>query len=124
MADIDTSELMYDPDFCDTVQLIRRTQVMIKGYNEISEAAPVDVLMSVQGPKAEDFQRFPDLANLKSVKAFWFNGSFSTEADDTYTDIVIWRGQRYQIHIVDEDYTNFGAGGHMKAFGALEVKDA
>jgi hypothetical protein len=116
MALIDTSELLSDPDFVDTVQLIRRTSTINnKGRNEVVDAAPVSVLMSVQGPQAEDFRRFPDLAELHGVRAVWFNGIFNMEEDGTYSDIIVWNGYRYQVHKVDEDYSNFG-GGHCKAF--------
>lgn len=116
MALIDTSELMYDPDFVDTVQLITRVSAIDdKGRNQLTESAPVDVLMSVQGPSAEDFQRFPDLANLHGVRAVWYNGTFSMNGANEYTDVVLWQGRRYQIYKVDEDYTNFG-GGFSKAF--------
>lgn len=124
MADLDVSELMSDPDFCDLVKLVRRTaSADDKGRNAVVEALPVDVLMVVQGLKAIDFQRFPDLVNLNGVKAFWYNGILLDENEAEYSDIVIYNGVRYQIHLIDEDFRNYG-NGFMKAFGALEAERA
>lgn len=123
MALIDTSELLSDPDFCDTVGLIRRTsEVNDNGRNVVTEAAPVNVLMSVQGPKAEDFIRNPDLVNLNGVKAVWYSGTLLPLVVGEYSDIIVWNGLRYQVHKIDEDYSNFG-GGYMKAFCALGGQD-
>lgn len=120
MADLDTSELLIDPDFCDIVQLIRRSStVNDKGRNVLVEAEPVDVFMSVQGPKAEDFKRYPDLVNLDGAKAVWYSGILLPLVEGEYSDIIVWNGLRYQVHKIDEDYSNFG-GGYMKAFCALQ----
>ena len=122
MADLDVSELISDPDFCDEVQLIRRTAVSgDNGRNQVTELPPSTEYMVVQGLKARDFQRFPDLVDLYGVKAFWFVGVFLEESETQYSDIVVYNGLRYQIHKVDEDFRNYGAG-FMKAFAALEAE--
>lgn len=124
MADLDVSELMSDPDFCDQVQLIRRiADADNKGRNVVTEDAPLNALMVVQGLKAIDFQRFPDLVNLNGVKAFWYSGVLLNETETQYSDIVVYNGVRYQIHLIDEDFRNYG-NGFMKAFGALEAERA
>lgn len=120
MALIDTSELLSDPDFCDTVGLIRRTATIgSNGRNVLAEATPLMVLMSVQGLKAGDFIRMPDLANFDSVIAVWYNGILIPDATTDYSDIIVWNGKRYQVHKIDEDFSNFG-GGFMKAFCTAE----
>ncbi|MNO38280.1 hypothetical protein D3C76_283810 [compost metagenome] len=120
MALIDTSELLIDPDFCDTVGLIRRSfTVSDKGRTVIEEQAAVFVLMSVQGLKAEDFVRNPDLVELNASKAFWYTGTLLPLIAGEYSDVILWNNLRYQVCKVDEDFTNFG-NGHMKVFGALE----
>lgn len=124
MADLDVSELISDPDFCDLVKLIRRTaDTNDKGRNVVVEDTPLDVLMVVQGLKAIDFQRFPDLAELNGVKSFWYSGILLDETETQYSDIIIYNGLRYQIHQIDEDFRNYG-NGFMKAFGALEAERA
>ena len=124
MADLDVSDLISDPDFCDEVQLIRRSAgVDAKGRNGLVESSPVTVYMVVQGLKAIDFQRYPDMAALFGVKAFWFAGVLLEETSAQYSDIVVYNGLRYQIHKVDEDFRNYGEG-FMKAFGALEAERA
>ena len=122
MADLDVSELMSDPDFCDKVQLIRRTSLVSdSGRNVVVDAAPLNTRMVVQGLKAIDFQRYPDLVNLNGVKAFWYKGVLLEETATQYSDIVVYNGLRYQIHLIDEDFRNYGAG-FMKAFAALEAE--
>ena len=123
MALIDTSELLSDPDFCDTVGLIRRTSTVgSNGRNTITEAAALQVLMSVQGLKAGDFVRMPDLVNFDGVIAVWYNGVLIPEGAADYSDIIVWNGKRYQVHKIDEDFSNFG-GGFMKAFCTAENPD-
>jgi len=120
MALIDTSELLSDPDFCDTVGLIRRTATIgSNGRNILVEALPLTVLMSVQGLKAGDFIRLPDLANFDNVIAVWYNGILIPDATTDYSDIIVWNSKRYQVHKIDEDFSNFG-GGFMKAFCVAE----
>lgn len=120
MADIDTSELMFDPDFVDEVGLINRASAAnSKGRNELTETEPLMVLMSVQGPQAKDFVRYPDLINFESVISVWYCGSLMADGQGVYSDIILWRGKRYQVHKIDEDYMNFG-GGFTKAFCTQE----
>lgn len=122
MAGIDVSELLSDPDFVDPVTLIRRmADVNNKGRSVLTEAEPVQVSMVVQGPQAEDFKRFPELVEMHGVRAVWFAGKFNMGEEGTYTDVIRWpavTGPRYQIHKIDEEYSNFGAG-FVKAFMVL-----
>lgn len=120
MARIDTSELLFDDDFVDTVQLIRRTSsVNAKGRNEVTESAPVKVLMSVQGVQTKDFMRNPELVDLRGVKSVWYSGPLLASTDGAYSDIIVISGVRYQVVKIDEDYLNFG-GGYVKAFCSME----
>jgi hypothetical protein len=124
MADLDVSELMSDPDFCDTVQLIRRTSdTNDQGRNVLIEADPLSVSMVVQGLQAIDFKRYPDLVNFDGARAFWYSGTLLAESESQYSDIVVFNGLRYQIHKIDEDFRNYG-NGFVKAFGALEKGNA
>jgi len=120
MANIDVTQLLSDPDFCDVVTLIRRTSAVgDNGRNTVTELPGVNVNMVVQGLKSADFVRNPDLVNLDGVRSFWYQGEFLVDEDSVYSDIIIFGGVRYQVHKLDEDFSNYGAG-FQKAFAAKE----
>lgn len=123
MALVDTSELLLDPDFADTVTLIRRS-VGVNDYGEnVMVETPCRVLMVVQGTMAESLDRLPEGARLSDLITVYFRGRLQPEAPDGYADVIVWNGRRYQVKSVTENFMNWGRG-FTKAVCALEPPHA
>lgn len=102
---------MIDPDFVDEVTLIRRTPQVIsdKGRASFVETSS-QVYMCVQGNKNEELMRQPTNAWLTDAIDVFYAGVLYAESQGGYADVIIWRGERYQVEAVVENYSNYGAG--------------
>lgn len=110
MALLDVSELLGDPDFTDVAQIIRRSRAVNEfGENVLTEAPTNDLLVVVQPAKPSALERLPEGAKLKESINIWFQGTINIEAVNGYSDIIVWRGDRYTV-IDTDDFTNYGAG--------------
>lgn len=120
MALIDVGFLLVDPDFIDKVTLIKRSSI-INVYGEMSliETA-TEIFASVQNSKGgEKLDRFVDSARLSDDIEVFYKGVLQAESPGGYADIILWKGKRYQVKLVAEDYINFGEG-FTKAICFLE----
>lgn len=123
MALIDVSELLTDPDFTNTVTLIRRASTVdTYGENVMTETQST-ITAVVQGANTESLERVPEGARLSDLIDVYYKGQLTTESPSGYADIIVWGGKRYQVFEVVEDFMNFGAG-FTKAVCKLEAVNA
>jgi len=123
MALIDVSELLTDPDFTNTVTLIRRAStVNTHGENVMTETQST-ITAVVQGANTESLERVPEGARLSDLIDVYYKGQLTAESPSGYADIIVWGGKRYQVFEVVEDFMNFGAG-FTKAVCKLEAANA
>lgn len=123
MALIDVSELLTDPDFTNTVTLIRRAStVNTYGENVMTETQST-ITAVVQGANTESLERVPEGARLSDLIDVYYKGQLTAESPGGYADIIVWQGKRYQVFEVVEDFMNFGAG-FTKAVCKLEAVNA
>lgn len=123
MALIDVSELLTDPDFTNTVTLIRRAStVNTYGENAMTETQST-ITAVVQGANTESLERVPEGARLSDLIDVYYKGQLTAESPSGYADIIVWGGKRYQVFEVVEDFMNFGAG-FTKAVCKLEAVNA
>ena len=123
MALIDVSELLTDPDFTNTVTLIRRAStVNTYGENVMTETQST-ITAVVQGANAESLERVPEGARLSDLIDVYYKGALHAESPSGYADIIVWGGKRYQVFEVVDDFMNFGAG-FTKAVCKLEAVNA
>ncbi|MHC3068679.1 hypothetical protein [Klebsiella pneumoniae] len=123
MALIDVSELLTDPDFTNTVTLIRRAStVNTYGENVMTETQST-ITAVVQGANTESLERVPEGARLSDLIDVYYKGQLTAESPSGYADIIVWGGKRYQVFEVVEDFMNFGAG-FTKAVCKLEAVNA
>ena len=123
MALIDVSELLTDPDFTNTVTLIRRAStVNTYGENVMTETQST-ITAVVQGANTESLERVPEGARLSDLIDVYYKGQLTAESPSGYADIIVWGGRRYQVFEVVEDFMNFGAG-FTKAVCKLEAVNA
>ena len=110
MANIDVSELLLDPDFVNSLQLIHRTATISSlGKNVITEQAAITTVGSVQPASQKDIMRMPEAMRLKDVRAFWIKAEILTDGSSQYPDIIVFGGKRFQVFAV-EPWNNNGAG--------------
>lgn len=109
MAQIDVSELLSDPDFIDVISLIsRKPSINYLGENTLAETK-IDSVGSVQPASGKTLQRLPDALRVANVMSFWFKGPIVASEPGRYTDILVFKGSRFQVQTV-MDWTNWGAG--------------
>lgn len=110
MALLDISDIVNDPMLSDEVTLIRRTSTVNEhGENELTETQ-VTARMSVQGSGPEALERVPDAANLSDLITVFYQGELTAESPGGYCDVIVWKGRRYQVKAVPQNFTNFGGG--------------
>lgn len=109
MAQIDTSELLYDPDFVDEITLVTRTtSVNSRGENIVNEVKCKSI-GSVQPASGRKLERLPEALRLANVSSFWFKGKIIASEPGRYSSILEFKGTRYQVQSV-QDWTNWGEG--------------
>lgn len=109
MSRIDVSELLHDPDFVDNIELIsRKPSVNQYGENSLQESC-LKTVGSVQPASGKTIQRLPEALRVGNVSSFWFQGVITTSAPGKYTDVLVFKGQRYQVQMVF-DWSAWGAG--------------
>lgn len=110
MANIDVSFLMEDADFVDPIQIIKR-QASINSFGEnILTETVIDAIASVQGLDFETLKRYADSARLDDLITVYYKGQLNALTPSGYADIVVWKGSRYHVKNVTENFYNFGAG--------------
>ena len=109
MAQINVNELMHDPDFTDQIILINRTtQINSYGENLIQEVS-TQTYGSVQPATGKVINRLPEALRVADLRSFWIKGTITATAPGQYTDILVFKCQRYQVQTV-QDWSNFGEG--------------
>lgn len=110
MARVDVSDLLLDPDFQDSIQIVRR----LSSVNEYGEMEMVERCRAasavVQGNEIENLDRLPEGARLSDIITVYYRGKLYPERPGGYADVVLWAGNRYQVRDVTENYMNWGAG--------------
>ena len=110
MAQIDVSDILLDPDFVDSIQLIHRTATISnKGANVVVEAVPVTTVGSVQPASFKQLQRLPDALRTSDVRSFFIKAAILSDGTSQYPDIIVFGGQRYQVQTV-APWLNYGEG--------------
>jgi hypothetical protein len=110
VALIDASEILLDPDFADQATLIKRSvTVNANGEAVISEIAqPITAV--IQGLNNADLLKMPEGARLSDAITVHYRGELQAEAPGGYSDIIVWRGKRYEVGPVTSNFMNHGAG--------------
>lgn len=109
MAQIDITGLLSDPDFVDHISLVsRKPSVNSFGENTLKETK-LDSIGSVQPASGKVLQRLPEALRVANVSSFWFKGQIVVSEPGKYTDILIFKGTRYQVQSV-MDWANWGQG--------------
>jgi hypothetical protein len=110
MANIDVSELMLDPDFCDEFSYLRRIEdVSLKGRSE-GHVTQLTGYGSIQPLSGQVLRMMPQLANTEGTIEIWSTTPLQTLTDTLKADIVIWKGSRYTVTAIPGNWSHFGNG--------------
>lgn len=109
LANLDVTELLFDPDFVDDLTLIRReATVNAFGENIITEIT-FNTIGSVQPASGKTISRLPDALRVANISSFWIKADIIVDGTGKYPSIISFRGKRYQVQTVS-DWQNYGAG--------------
>ncbi len=131
MALLNTSFLMIDPDFADTLVLIRRPYTTSQfARTVIVEDPPQNIIAVVQSDTSEadeSMEREKQSSKFADGIIVHYKGVLHAEGPNVgttgfYADILIWNNKRYQVKRIEENFSNYGAG-FTKAFCLTEAAD-
>lgn len=109
MPDLDVSDLLLDPDFCEPLSIYRRPVTMVKGRQQIAsqlvQPFPVGVVFSISG----ELMRATDQQNLPTTIVVHTPFRLRGPAKGFQADIVNWNGDNFVVRAVD-NYSHYGAG--------------
>lgn len=109
MGQIDVSDILLDPDFAEACALIHRVpSVNSFGENFLTETT-VNTFGCVQPASGKAIQRLPEALRIENLQTFWIKAPIVADATGAYTDVILWKGNRYNVKLVS-DWTNWGEG--------------
>lgn len=111
MPDLDVSEVLLDPDFAETLTVMRRTEA-ISGHGRATitevEVSPAPVGVVIPQNDAP-VQRGPDQQTLPSLLQVHTPFRLRSVAPGVQPDVVIWNGDRYVVNKV-YNFSHYGRG--------------
>ena len=106
---IDVSELLLDPDFVDNIVHVSRAPIVNnKGENVLKESS-INTIGCVQPASGKAIFRLPEALKVGNISEFWFRGKIVASQPGKYSDILVFKGLRYQVQTV-LDFSNWGEG--------------
>lgn len=110
MPSVDVTDILSDPDFATTFDVIRRTQtVNAKGRAENSETLNRSVVGVVVPASGSKMVRTPEgtmqIGDIKVITSF----DLTDGTGENDCDVVVWKGNRYNV-INTNDYSEYGRG--------------
>jgi hypothetical protein len=110
LANLDVSELLDDPDFCDHFRFIRRIETVDDKGRAVATERRLYGYGSVQPLSGRTLQLMPALANVSGSIEIWTKTPLQTQTKTLMPDVVEWRGNHYLISAIPGDFSNFGRG--------------
>jgi hypothetical protein len=106
---IDVSDIMSDPEFVQSITLIKRTACIDSfGQNNLTESAKCTV-GSVQPISGKALQRLPEALRVANVQSFWLREKIVIDSSSKYPDVLVKNGKRFIVQVVF-DWSDWGAG--------------
>jgi hypothetical protein len=109
MAAIDVSDLLADPDFADSLTLVRGT-VDVDGAGMARTTEATSTIGGVVQSGTGDLLKIGmDAAQASGGIAVYTTEPLHVVQDSSPADALVWRGRRYTVQQVS-DWGNYGAG--------------
>lgn len=114
MPFLDVSDVLSDPDFATTFDVLRSTITTVKGRGVSTTQTFAGVIGVVTPAGSNDLKRMPEAARMSgaiTIHTTFRLTSSGLQPDGTTADadIVSWQGRQWSVLSVD-DWTQFGAG--------------
>jgi hypothetical protein len=109
MALLDVTEVLFDPDFADTITCIREMQTVNGSGLASTTPTPSTFTGVVTQDDGDVMQRMPDGEMVSGSITIHTVFRLSAGGPGQNADIVTWQGRNYTVKTIS-DYSNFGAG--------------
>lgn len=106
---LDVSELLTDPDFSDTIVLVRRSATVGNNGRLTAAVATETTMVAIVQPVGEDLVLTEESSRVSRFIEIICRERLRTIHDGAVADIVRWQGQDYQVKSV-ADWSRWGAG--------------
>ncbi len=111
---IDLSELLEDPDFCDTYKVLRKRSYWNEG-KQVSDIDEFTVEGIVLPSTSKDIDMLPEGDRQHGLKTFFSPVPLHVTDTEETSDICVYRGQQYKLLSAFDYQSN----GFYKAIGTL-----
>lgn len=109
MPTLDVSDVILSPEFCSTVQVVRRAaSVTAKGRSSVAETQ-FSAYGNVQPIGGDKLVRFDDAQRIDRAITFVTKARLQSAAEGLQPDQIIYDGTRYTVREV-KPWTRYGAG--------------
>lgn len=124
MATLDVTELLSDPDFCDTVTITRKTEIIgSNGRPVITTETFPNVVVVVTAGHGDMLKRFPELTRVEGSVMVHTTFRLVAATQTTQADEMAWNGVNYRLAALN-DWTNFGTGFVSAIFTMTDLLEA
>lgn len=111
MALIDVTAALLNPLFTSIAVLIHRSAVVDSlGLMVLTESSETITAVIQSGGPAEVLARLPDGARHHDALSIHYRGALKAAGPGAYADVVVYRGDRYQIWEITGGYMDHGVG--------------
>lgn len=120
MALISVAELLSDPDFVDTVTVVRNVETIGNDGMVSYTTQQTTILASIQAMSGDDLTITTDAARTSGSYEVITTFPLATATDTNKADTVLWRGSEFVVTSIGR-FGNFaGNAGHYE--GIMEIK--
>jgi hypothetical protein len=107
--EIDVSDLLLDPDFVETIQLLRRAEVIGANGRMTTTNTSHNIIASVQPQTDQPMIRGPDQQNLPQLIAVITKFRLRGISPGFQPDLVLWNDTTFVVNKV-YNWSHYGAG--------------
>lgn len=122
MPAIDVSELLVDPDFAETVQIVRRAELISETGRVSTQNSTYDVVACVQPQSDQPMIRGPDQQNLPQLIEVITQWRLRGIAPGWQPDLVVWNGTTFVVNKV-YNWSHYGNGFVMAECSSMDHLD-
>jgi hypothetical protein len=120
MALISVVELLSDPDFVDSVTVIRNVEVIGDDGIVTYQPQTFNILASIQAASGDELDILPDMARTGGTYEVITTFPLATATDLNKADTVIWRGCEHVVISIGRFGNYAGLQGHYEGIMAIK----
>jgi galactose-6-phosphate isomerase len=109
MPDIDVTDLLVDPDFCEQITVRRLTQSISVNGRVVNGETDITIIAVVEAGSVRPMERTPATEISKDTITVHSQTILHGPTNGNQPDIVVWRGSNYVVSKV-YDWSHFGKG--------------